>query len=811
MSSTIKIILDSVGYKIKPTSDDIQNKIQPNLKKSTSVKEVTLIELVDYIKTGHTVMPAVMVGGTKKENWVEQQLFEVDIDNEREGKIVYPQELIKLCLDNGIHPFMYYHTFSSTDEKPKFRVLFKTPEPITDVNKAAFIIQTLIDFFPQSDLNCKNINRLFHGTNGDEKEVIMLDKEAVITLDDVVKIYKPPVKESKPNNKKDEDFWKMVENYDWLDYIKQYNVVDYKESGNRVDFLICPICHHKNDFSYYKNSHTFCCYGANGNIQGSFIDFLMATKDMTKKQAVDEFKYNILGLPKEEKNKKVIEDIEEQTEDLTIIQTQLESIKINNDIEDANWLEYYIDKHGNLIRKVNCPKLAQFIRNNLNYIFVRNNAKSNILRYFYIDGYYKLVSDDEVRGFIKLCIPLEWQKTKDINEVLNLLYTDMKFVPIEKLNADENIINFNNGVLHLDTLELKPHSPNYLSTIRIPCNYKKDVVVPETHYFDNFIHDLTNGDAGVKLLLLEFMGVVISNISGYRMKKALFMIGPGDSGKSKLKVFLKSLIGEENCSFIDLRMLEKQFGKIQLLNKRLVGSNDMSYMSVSELETFKQATGGDPINAEFKGENGIDFVFNGVLWFCGNGLPKFGGDKGDWTYKRIVVVEIKNEIPEEKQDKYLEDHLLEEKDYIVSLSIKALKKVIDNKFKYDIPDVCKLATSRYKIDNDSFLSFYEECIVERDINKPINDCCTKGKIFEVYKAYCKDNNKNYFNTKKEVKQMLETLGKAETTFANGGNVYYKYITLSPEANNEYSNICPVEGNQIVTTEDIGLEEPKYDF
>ncbi len=810
MKNTIKITLDDVSFKTKPTAEDVQ-KIQTRLKRSTSVKEVTLEELINYIKTGHTIIPSVMVGGTKRNNWVEQQLFEIDIDNNSDEEIVLPQELIKLFVDNNLPPFMYYHTFSSTKEKPKIRLLFKTAEPIKDINKADFLIKTLVDFAPQADKACTNVSRLFHGTNGDEKEVIMLNENAIITLDDVVKIYKPPVKESKPNNKKDEDFWDMVKNYDWLDYLKQSVTTEYKESGNRVDFLVCPICHHENDFSYYNDTHTFCCFGMNGNIQGSIIDYIMVVKGLTKKQAVDEFKYNILGLPKEEKNKKVIEDIEEQNEDLTIIQTQLESIKINNDIEDANWLEYYIDKHGNLIRKVNCPKLAQFIRNNLNYIFVRNNAKSNILRYFYIDGYYKLVSDDEVRGLIKLCIPLEWQKTKDINEVLNLLYTDMKFVPIEKLNADENIINFNNGVLHLDKLELKPHSPNYLSTIRIPCNYKKDVPVPETHYFDNFMHVLTNGNVGVKLLLLEFMGVIISNIRGYRMKQALFMIGPGDVGKSKLKVFLTSLIGQENCSSIDLRMLEKQFSKIQLLNKRLVGTNDMSYMSVSELETFKQATGGDPINAEFKGENGIDFIFNGVMWFCGNQLPKFGGDKGDWTYNRIVVVECNNVIPEDKRDSYLDDHLLEEKDYIVSLCIKALKKVIDNKFKYDIPDVCKLAKDRYKVDNDSFLSFYEECIVERDINKPINDCCTKGKIFEVYKAYCKDNNKNHFNTKKEVKQMLETLGKAETTFANGGNVYYKYITLSPEANNEYSDICPVEGNQIVTTEDIGLEEPKYDF
>ena len=33
--------------------------------------------------------------------------------------------------------------------------------------------------------------------------------------------------------------------------------------------------------------------------------------------------------------------------------------------------------------KISCPKLADFIRNNIHYFFVRNNAKSGILRYVY--------------------------------------------------------------------------------------------------------------------------------------------------------------------------------------------------------------------------------------------------------------------------------------------------------------------------------------------------------------------------------------------------------------------------------------------
>lgn len=84
------------------------------------------------------------------------------------------------------------------------------------------------------------------------------------------------------------------------------------------------------------------------------------------------------------------------------------------------------------------------------------------------------------------------------------------------------------------------------------------------------------------------------------MKQCILMVGKGNTGKSVLKEFLTRLIGAENCSSIDVNQLESQFAKIQMFNKRLVGSNDMSYMSVKEIKTLKQATGGDRIYAEYK-------------------------------------------------------------------------------------------------------------------------------------------------------------------------------------------------------------------
>ena len=63
---------------------------------------------------------------------------------------------------------------------------------------------------------------------------------------------------------------------------------------------------------------------------------------------------------------------------------------------------------------------------------------------------------------------------------------------------------------------------------------------------------LTNGDEMVKQLLMEFIGVCISNVKGWRMKKAFFLVGQGDTGKSQLKSLVERLLGRGNFIGIDL-------------------------------------------------------------------------------------------------------------------------------------------------------------------------------------------------------------------------------------------------------------------
>lgn len=440
---------------------------------------------------------------------------------------------------------------------------------------------------------------------------------------------------------------------------------------------------------------------------------------------------------------------------------------------------------------VSVPLLAKYVREHFHYILVRDNGKQGLLKYVYENGCYRLYADSMLMGRIKQFIAdydEELVKMSQVSETLNHITTDLNYVIQDDLNCNEDIINFKNGLLHVtaDDVQLFPHSPDILSTIQIPCEWKG--VPSPTPVFDKYINTLSNGDKAIEQLLLEVIGVCISNIKCWRMKKSLFLVGSGDTGKSQLKSLVEWLLGRGNFIGIDLKEIESRFGTGAIYGTRLAGSSDMSFLSVNELKTFKMITGGDALFAEFKGSQGFQYTYNGFLWFCMNKLPKFGGDDGQWVYDRIMVVNCPNIIPKENQDKQLLDKMYAECDGIVYKAVTALQKVITNGYRFSEPESVTAARFEYKNTNNTVISFFEECMCSWQ-NGKINRHCTTGRIYKVYQAWCRDNNNGYSKSAKEFREELANY--LNTTFTDmttrqNGNTYYKEYTLTLEAKEQFS-------------------------
>ena len=445
------------------------------------------------------------------------------------------------------------------------------------------------------------------------------------------------------------------------------------------------------------------------------------------------------------------------------------------------------------IPSVSVPLLARYCREHLQYLIVRDNATGGTFKYIYEDGCFSQYSNDMMLGVIKGFIAAydeELVRMGPVNEVLQHLVSDLGTLSVAELHRHEHLVNFAYGMLDLSAEPgepLYPHDPDYLSTIRIPCEWHGRAT--PTPIFDRYMDTLTGGDEGRKLLLLEFLGSVISNVKGWRMKKALFLYGDGNTGKSVLKSLAERIVGRGNFIGIDLTDIEARFGTSALYGKRLAGSSDMSFVTVSELKTFKKCTGGDSLFAEFKGMNAFEFVYDGLLWFCMNRLPKFGGDDGTWVYDRIICVPCENVIPLHKQDKLLLDKLYEEREGIVYKAVMAFRGVIANGYRFTEPPEVIEARKAYRHTNNTVLSFFEECMTTRPGGR-INDMCTTGRVYKVYKAWCKDNNNGYAKTAREFRETLgahlgTTFAEMTVRYGKGGN-FYKDLTLTDTAKGEYA-------------------------
>lgn len=789
------IQIDTVSYTGKPKSTDIQ-KIKPRLAQTQPIR-ATVKQLESAVLSGKSFSPAVLKGGARADNWSCQQVFCVDVDNEDKkapkGKKLQSKsplsidEVFRRCNEWNIKPSLIYETFSSSDKWLKFRVVLISDKLITDSTERDCIQLALMEIFPECDTSCKNRDRLFFGG----KKTMYADEQACFSPA-VLNVLGQAMKSKQDFEKFDKHAQKGFDdklnefkrNFDFLSYIRSFGGTERK-AGRYICFNPCPICGHNDDFIFYPETNTFMCFGANGNKGGSIIDFIMHTDNIDRKSAIDKFKYELCGLSK-------IEEKAVFRKECMLNKVEHSGIDTVKGELPPYVIEKINDKTGEVTYHISCPLLAKYIREHCHYIQIQDRLAKASRMFWYDNGVYKPINDDMLQGYIKRHITAVDEtllKMRDVQEVLKNLKTDLTFVDESLLNSNENVINFKNGLLSLQDMKLYPHSPNELSTIQIPCNYNPSN--RSAPAFSKFLDELTNNDNEKRELLLEFMGVCISNIRGYRMKQALFMYGKGNTGKSQLKSLTEKLLGSENCSTCDLSTLEERFGTSQLYLKRLVGSGDMSFMSVKELKIFKNATGGDDVFIEFKGRDGFHYKFGGQFWFCMNELPRFGGDRGEWVYKRIIALDCNNVITEDKQDKFLLDKMYSEREAIINMLIPAIWRVINNGYRYTIPETCRTNNEKYMEQNSPVRMFFKECCVMRG-GKIKDDNCTTGRMYKVFKSWYADNVRNGGSCpsnqsfKKEIAEILN-MDISDIEYKTRNGRFYNF-TLNVEMKKEYQTV-----------------------
>lgn len=326
--------------------------------------------------------------------------------------------------------------------------------------------------------------------------------------------------------------------------------------------------------------------------------------------------------------------------------------------------------------------------------------------YLYKDGCYQAVKPQEVKYIFDKDVERYAKEAKTIrscNEFYEMLLHTDKIIDISE-DIDTDYINFKNGLLNFETFKLEPHKPEVITVNQIPCNWETSPDILSTPVFDKYLNDLFGDDDETKEFIQTFMGLIISNVPSRHFKKCLLMVGKPDTGKSQIRALTEKIIGERNAASMDLKQLEDRFGTAGMYNKRLCGCTDMKRLDIDELPVFKQATGGDLINVEHKGQDVFATRFCGYFWFTCNELPRIRRND-QATYNRLVIVECNNVIPPDRRDTTLLDKMVRELPGIVYKCVAMAQMVVKNGYRLPIPHKSEQLVRQYIIDNNPVSEF----------------------------------------------------------------------------------------------------------
>jgi len=402
----------------------------------------------------------------------------------------------------------------------------------------------------------------------------------------------------------------------------------------------------------------------------------------------------------------------------------------------APWIS--VPKQG--VMKVNEGLLAASIIKTLPYFVVRDRTTSNDDIYIFECGNYWKCGKNETKARIKKYLPAWLVKDSLLNAVYNLLMADeSKRKQIEELNMDENVINVRNGLVNVKEMKLLPHSPDYLSTIQLACEFETE---KRPEKFLQYLKDLCTHDGHVDqeqiAVIQEWTGLILSNISGYRVKKALCLYSSiGNTGKSILLRIWTAILGEELTINVPIQKLSDRFSMGDVFGKRLIAIGDQSGDDIQDSSAFKQLTGGDKVRVEMKGKTGFDYLFPGCMVMVCNDLPSFKDDKGGHIFERLEIMKCQNVIPVARRDAGLFDKIVPELSAIFMWGLEGLCRLIRNGYRFTESKANEETLREYRGMIDTFYAFIlANCEVTGD-NR--HDRIKKTAFDDDYQKWCYQN------------------------------------------------------------------------
>lgn len=369
------------------------------------------------------------------------------------------------------------------------------------------------------------------------------------------------------------------------------------------------------------------------------------------------------------------------------------------DLSRVNGFEY---KSGELVLSPNSPMISA--RRLLADRYTTPTGDQLLFRhrgifYCWQSSYYKTVPTDYLKADINLFLECAYRQSEDdegkrtivpfhpkrahVNEVVASLES-VSFLG-ESLNppmwlgdetpdlAASEIIACENGLLHLPTRSILPHTPLFFSHTAL--DYPFDDNASEPTQWLGFLNDLFGSDQASIDTLQEIFGYCL--VADNSHQKAFMIIGPKRSGKGTIARILESVIGAANVVAPTLTGLSTNFGMQPLIGKRVAiigdarisGKVDTAVIS----EHILSVTGEDLVTIDRKNREAWTGKLDTKFVLISNELPRLADASGALASRFIILLLTRSFYNNE--DRGLYNKLTKERSGILKWAIEGFERL----------------------------------------------------------------------------------------------------------------------------------------
>lgn len=295
---------------------------------------------------------------------------------------------------------------------------------------------------------------------------------------------------------------------------------------------------------------------------------------------------------------------------------------------------------------------------------------ANVGFYEYSQGRWELMPDLFIQRYVA--------KVLGVQATYSRTNAAMKMLQVQTADSVEfnkkRLFNFTNGTLDLDTLTLREHSPDDLSTIQMCYAYDPNA---KCWRWIKFVDEVMSHDKRKILLLHESFGYVL--FANCCLEKAFMFIGDGGNGKSVTLNILRALFNPKNCVSVEISTMANPFNAIHLKDALVNECAEVvANFNHGEAMFKKMVTGRDPIHDSFKGKDAIDFIPRAKHFFaCNSYISTNKVDKA--LMARLLFLRFNENFRDNNPDTELESKLMEELPGIMNWAIEGYIRLRENK------------------------------------------------------------------------------------------------------------------------------------